>query len=385
MRDSSKMRSLSAFVLLAVAAIVAAGCTPSVGELNAVLRGDRAFARGEVEEALAEYRLAILQGNEEPEVYARVAHTYARMGRVDETADNYARATALDSVWADQAVSDLVRLGRDAAERDDLFSVASAIQSALQFRPGLSVGDLALPLARHYFRNGEFGRSLPFFQRALASVPADSAPRIMFETAMAYQEIGDCGRAVVFFEQYREVLPSWQRTEVDWQLGNCSYRYAQTLQQEGRWESALRHLDTTIEIGEPRSVLGTAYFEKGRILSLLGDCQEALGAYREVTRADVAGTGSLVNRAERRIDEIRFGGYEDTFDPEGRCGLPEPEVDRPMPDGLPSDSFPGGPEGQEAPVEPDELRESRGELPESGEERLRTSRAPDAPAADRPR
>lgn len=326
--------------LILVLLLAAAGCTQSVGEYNPVVRGDRAFARGAVEEALAEYRLALLEGNEGAEVYARVAHTYARLGRVDEAADAYARATAEDPAWADQAVADLVRLARGAAERNDLFGVASAVQQALEFRPGLTVSDLALPLARHYARNGEYGRALPFFQRALASVPADSAPAVMYETAMAFEEVGDCGRAVVFFEQYREIVPSWERTEVNWHLGNCSFRYGLSLLEEGRLESALRHIQTAIDIGEPRSVQAQAYFDKGRILSLMGACRDALDAYRRVPAADVAGVGSLVARAERRIDEIRFGGYLDSFDPDSRCGLPQPDF-RTLPgDSLPLDSLP---------------------------------------------
>lgn len=336
MTRSSPARSV---LLLALGALVLAGCTPSVGEYDAVLRGDRAFARGQTEEALAEYRLALLQGSEDPEVYGRLAHTYARMGRVDEAADSYASAAAQDSAWADQAVSDLVRLAREAADRNDLYGVASAMQRALQFRPGLTVGELALPLARHYSRSGEAGRALPFFQRALAAVPADSAPAIMYETALAYEEIGDCGRAVVFFEQYREIIPRWRRTEVNWHLGSCSFRYGQQLLEEGRLESALRHLNTTIEIAEPRSVLGQAYFAKGDILSLMGACSDALEAYRRVPGADVAGVGSLVTRAERRIDEIRFGGYLESFQPESRCGLPEPEFRRAPSDSLPGDSL----------------------------------------------
>lgn len=334
---------------LAAVVLVLSACTPSVGEQDAVQRGDRLFAGGELDEALAEYRLALLQGREDPEVYARAAHTYARLSRVDDAADHYAEAVALDSAWADQAVSDLVELARGAAERNDLYGVASAMQRALEFRPGLSVGELALPLARHYAQSGEFGRALPFFQRALAAVPADSAPEVMYETALAYEELGDCGRAVVFYEQYREVQPGWRSTDVDWHLGNCAYRYGRELVEEGRRESALRHLETTVEIGEPRSVLSRAHYQRGRILSLLGSCAEAVEAYRQVAVTDVAGTGSLVSRAERRIDEIRFGGHLDTFDPEARCGLPDDEVPPPPPDSLPSvappgDSLPGLPD-----------------------------------------
>jgi len=325
-----------------VAALLAplAACTQSVGQLDAVRRGDRAFARGETEEALAEYRLAILEGNEGAGVYGRVGHTYAVMGRVDEAGDNYAKASAEDSVWADQAVADLVRIARKDAARNDLYGVASAMRRALQFRPGLSVGDLALPLARHYASSGEYGRALPFFQRALAAVPSDSAPDVMFEAAMAYEEIGDCARAVVFYEQYRAIVPRSRRKEVDWHLGNCSYRYGLNLLQEGKLEDALHYLNTTIDLGEPRSVQGEAYFQKGQVLSLMGACGDALSAYRQVSGADVAGVGSLVSRSQKRIDELRFGGYLDSFDPASRCGLPPPRFKAPP--GAPATDSLGG-------------------------------------------
>jgi len=312
-------------LLALLGALAVVGCTQPVGEYNAVLRGDQAFARGDVEEALAEYRLALLQGNDDPGVFGRVAHSYVLQGRIDDAAEHYHEAAARDSSYADQAVSDLIRLARGSADRNDLFGVASAVQSALEFRPGLGVDELALPLARHYSRNGEFGRALPFYQKALAAVPADSAPALMYEIAQAYEEIGDCGRALVFFEQYRETIPRWRRGEVNWHLGTCSYRYAETLKAEGRLEDALRHLETTIEIEEPRNLLGLAHFERGEVLSLLGDCEEALEAYGRVPEVDAGGTGPLVSRARSRIDEIRFGGYLEEFRPDERCGLPEPE------------------------------------------------------------
>lgn len=322
--------------------LLAAACTQSVGEYNTVLRGDQAFARGEMDEALAEYRLAILQGSDDPGVYGRVAHTYALQGRVDDAAEHYHQAAAEDSSYADQAVADLVRLARASAERDDLFGVASAVQSALAFRPGLSVDELALPLARHYSRSGEFGRALPFYQKALGAAPADSAPALVYETAQAYEEVGDCGRALVFFEQYRETIPRWQRGEVNWHLGTCSYRYAERLKAQGRLEDALRHLETTIELEEPRNLLSLAHFDRGEVLSLLGDCEEAVEAYASVLEIDAGGTGPLVSRARSRIDEIRFGGYLEEFRPDERCGLPEPDFpdrrreppDSPAPDTL---------------------------------------------------
>lgn len=298
--------------------MAAAACTTRQTEENAVRRGDEAFAQGDYDEALAEYRLAVRQGAEGPEVATRVAHTYAVMGRVDDAGSYYLDAAARDSVVADQAVSDLMRLARDAQARQDRFAMAEAVETALTLRPGIGVGDMSLPLARHYFQNGEYGRALPFYQKALQEA-ADSVPEIVFEVGQAHEEIGDCEHALFFFEQFRSMVRPWQRGEVDWYIGTCAFNIARDLQGSSdpeELERALELIDRTVDVGEPRNIQAQAWFEKGEILSELGRCTEAQEAYSQVRYADQA--GSWVDRAQSRFDEIRFGsGLEHLR--EGRC------------------------------------------------------------------
>jgi tetratricopeptide (TPR) repeat protein len=162
-------------------------------------------------------------------------------------------------------------------------------------------------LARHYSDIGEHGRALPHFQKALAVVSPDSAPTILFETAVAYEEVGDCETAVLYFGGYRDRLPEWQRGEVDWRLGNCSFNLARQRRAEGDDEEALRHLETLLQAGEPRNLLAMGFFEKGEILGYRGECDAAIQAFEQVPRVDPAGSSPLVARAEERIDQIRFG------------------------------------------------------------------------------
>ena len=293
------MRAHRSFSVLLLAGLAA--CASRTNEANAVRRGDEAFAQGDFDEALAEYRLAVRQGAEGPDVASRVAHTYAVMGRVDDAGGYYQEATARDPELADQAVSDLMRLARDAQARQDRFAMATAVETALKLRPGIGVGDMSLPLARHYFQNGEYGRALPFYQKALAEA-ADSVPDVVFEVAQAHEQIGDCEHALFFFEQYRAMVRPWQRDEVDWHPDEL--------------DRALTLIDRTVEVGEPRNIQAQAWFEKGEILSQLGRCTEAQEAYSQVRYADQA--GAWVDRAQARFDEIRFGsGLEHLR--EGRC------------------------------------------------------------------
>jgi len=296
------------WVLVLAVPLLFAACAPADDE-SAVRRGDVAFAVGRLEEALAEYRLAIRQGATDPAVHARVGHTYTRLGRIDEAAEYYATAVSLDPALAGQAVADLMAVAREAQGSGDRFAMASAVHAALRLEPSVGVGDVALPLARHHFRNGEYGQALPFYQVALGEL-RDSTPEIVFEVGRAYEQIGDCQHALAFFERFRERVRAWERGEVDWYVGNCSFNVARELLSrptagQDEMQQALALLDRTIEVGEPRNIQARAWFERGEVLSDLGRCDEAMEAYAQVRFSDQA--GALVDRAQAAFDEIRFG------------------------------------------------------------------------------
>jgi tetratricopeptide (TPR) repeat protein len=315
-----KPLSHTGLLALGLALVTLAGCSPRASEENAVRRGDEAFAQGDFEEALAEYRLAERQGSDDPATAARIAHTYAMMSRVDDAGSYYRLAAAADPTFTDQAVSDLMRLAREAHASGDRFAMATAVESARELRPGIGMGGMTLDLARHYFTNGEYGQALPFYQIALADA-SDSLPEVVFEVGRAHQEIGDCEHALVFFDQFRAMVRPWQRGEVDWNIGTCAFDIARELRSRAeldpdQLERALELINRTVEVGEPRILQAQAWFEKGEIMAELGDCQGAMEAYAQVRYADQA--GALIDRAQSRFDEIRFGrGLEHLRD--GRC------------------------------------------------------------------
>ena len=291
-------------VCTAALAVVVAACGGDPGDATALWRGDRAFARGEYEEALAEYRLALLRENPGVEGLVRAAHAYVALGRVDEARSLYEQAVLEDDSQANQAVSDFVALARREYEAGDSYGMASAMEAALHFRPGIVVEGLALPMARHYSNSGEYARARPLYLRALGQNREDAD--IVYETALAHEEIGDCERALVYLDEFRELAPR-RAAEVSWHVGSCSFQVSRELAEEGAFDEALRYLDAMIELAEPRPLLAQAYMDKGEVLVQLGDCLSALEAFRAVVGADPSGSGPLVGQARARVDEIRFG------------------------------------------------------------------------------
>ncbi len=138
----------------------------------------------------------------------------------------------------------------------------------------------------------------------------ETIPAVVFEAASAYDEVGDCRRALLYYEQYRALISRYRRSEVDWKIGSCSLRLGQQLRSEGGDEEALAHIERTIALGEPRSDQARAYFEMGEILSDLARCEDAMNAYLQVRRVDQTGTSPLADLAQWRYDNLRFVGAQ---------------------------------------------------------------------------
>ncbi len=283
--------------------LMSAGCLGGGSEDGALRRGDQAFARGDLPEALAEYRLGLRQGNRSPELLIRAGHAYARSGRITEAREHYREAIEIDPSLTDLAVADLLLVASSAITRNDGIAAATAVEAAVQLKPGVSLSGAALPLARHYARNGQYGQALPFFEKAVQE--SARAPEVVFEMALAYEELGDCERALFFLEEVRGRLPVARRSEVDWHVGNCSSELAEEARERGDLEEALQMYQNTISLGEPRSRVAPAWFEIGEILAQRGECNAAVRAFEQVLREDQA-SGLLIERARERIDDIRF-------------------------------------------------------------------------------
>lgn len=291
------------FGLVAAALVAVPACRTDPGEATALHRGDRAFARGDHEEALAEYLLSL---REAPRAEGRVraAHVYAILGRLEEARALYEEAVREDVVHAGQAVSDLVALAKAAHGNGDSYGSAYAMEAALAFQPGLVVEELALPLARHYGAIGEDARALALLMRVLGSNREDV--ELVLETARAHEKIEDCGRALLFYERFRELAPR-RRADVQWNEGWCSLQLALERKEEGELDEALRYLDAVADLGEPKTRLAEAYFEQGEILAEMGLCADAVYAYRRVASVEPPGPARLARQARTRVDEIRFG------------------------------------------------------------------------------
>lgn len=296
--------------LLALGLLGPAGCQDNE---TAITRGDRLWADSAYSAALAEYRLAVAQRGDE-EALERLAHAFVRNRDLGEARDTYDRLLSLDPGKADQAVYDYLDLMDAALRRGDEYGAAVALEEALALRPGLQLPEAVPTVARFHRERGDPDRAERYYRRALSLLPADSTPRLLYELGLLYEDREQCDTAMDYYRAFREQA---ERTgerrwvvllgEARWHTGSCAFRLARAAHREGRAGEALAYLDQTIDLGEPENLLDQVWFERGELLYGLGRFDEALESYRMVLERNPARAGQLVDRARRRIDEIRFG------------------------------------------------------------------------------
>lgn len=293
--------STAAAVLLVLAVACGYDAEP------AIARGDRFWADSNYTAALAEYRLAVDQDRND-EALSRAAHAYIRTGQFERAREMYDELIAADSAWADQAIFDYVTVAQRAQVRSDRYGLASAVDAALDLRPGLPLDEFAVPLARYYASTGDPSRAIDFYERALTAADPDSVGTLLFEIAQVHEGQGNCSEAIGFFTTFQSRSPRDRRlADASWQIGSCSFQLARQAHQAGDLEEGLRQLDRLIELGVPQNLIDDAWFERGEILLELGRRDDALFSYVRVLEENPTGTGQIVERARSRIDLLRFG------------------------------------------------------------------------------
>jgi tetratricopeptide (TPR) repeat protein len=274
---------------------------------DAIDRGDRLFGDGRPEAAIAEYKFALRQESDE-RALLRLGAVYGMRGDIETSRRYYAELLAVDSSYRFQVAAGLSAAARNALERGNRESAARALQPLVELGTGMVPRDLTLPLARHYWEDNEFEEALPLYLKVLAD-SSEVEPDVLYETARAFQELGACREAITYYERYLSgaARNARRRPEAEWSLGNCLYEAAEEDWQSGRPAAAQERTARLIQLGVPRTLQDRAQFLYGELSLALGERDAALSAFEEVLRLNPSRTGPLVERAEARIREIRFG------------------------------------------------------------------------------
>lgn len=270
-------------------------------------RGDRLLAAGAIDEAIAEYKLALRTRGEDPAVLVRLGSAYGRRGEVEASLQYLRRTLEQDSSYRNVVAIELTEAARVARDGGSPDNMARALEMVTPMGMGYLPTDLQLDLAAHYAALSDYGRALPLYLAAIESGNDDASTWLA--TAVAFQEIGGCREALGYFERYLDT-PGSNRGDgsaARWQYGQCLFEVAELDRSAGQGAAALEKLDLLIAQGVPRTLLDRAHFARGEILRRGGNAGAAALEYEMVRQLNPALTGPLVRLAEERLREIRYG------------------------------------------------------------------------------
>ncbi|MGI9038744.1 MAG: tetratricopeptide repeat protein [Gemmatimonadota bacterium] len=296
---------------MARAAWISACCAVAVaacgGGDSPAERGDRLLAAGAVDEAIAEYKLALRTRGEDPAVLVRLGSAYGRRGEVEASLQYLRRTLEQDSSYRNVVAIELTEAARVARDDGSPDNMARALDMVIPMGMGYLPTDLQLDLANHYAELSDYGRALPLYLSAIES--GNDEGSTWLATAIAFQEVGGCREALGYFERYLDTPGSnlGAGSAARFQYGQCLFEVAELDRNAGNGAAALEKLDLLIAQGVPRTLLDRAHFARGEILRRGGNAGAAALEYEMVRQLNPALTGPLVRLAEERLREIRYG------------------------------------------------------------------------------
>ena len=307
---------------------------------------------GDAASAAEQLRAALELGEADALTHALLGVALERTGKRDEALAEYARALALDpnDSMAREGRGRLYEIQGDLAKATEDYSVAYRAQPSRE---------LALKIAQLHTRAGQHQAAIQIYRRLLTQKPEDLATRIELARAMAENNQGeealkemeplissrpndpallalagdlnfkdDPGAAAGFYRRAVELNPKDNRARA--QLGAAYLRSMQ-------YEAALPVLNEAIRL-EPdnypahaslatvlfklnqhsmaarefiwvikaRPEIAASYYFLAISLDKMGDCEQALRAYREfISRADPSATRSEIEEAGIRVGSLQ--------------------------------------------------------------------------------
>ena len=255
--------------VLAAALVLAAGCR--VGNDHERL-GDRRYAEGAWNDALAEYRLAARQHRPSHELRAKLGGAALRAGALTDAASAYGELAAGDITGRAEGVEGLVRTARAAVAAHDMAAlhlVTGALQKSAPERVGEAVG--------------------PALGDVLDDVTADAADLLL--TA------ADLNRAAA-----DSLIATW--ADLGARAGRCDGA-------EHAWTGLLRRRPAPAVAARARGGIAGCRIEAGRALIASGNLEEAESALHDATLP--GSPDSLMRLAWVLIGDARWAAGDSTL------------------------------------------------------------------------
>ncbi|KPJ91964.1 MAG: hypothetical protein AMS18_08315 [Gemmatimonas sp. SG8_17] len=187
--------------------------------------GDRAYVERRYSDALAEYRVALVQRTDDRDIRVKAAAAALNAGDLVAAAEEYiAVGTAGSDPIESEAGDGLTRVAQAAADAGDQIALATAVDGLRRIAPGRALGHFAGQLAMQIGEAPASNEVLSVLFYAAAAAPdARLQDSLMYAYAATLRRLGQCEDAIPVFESLmrRQLEPVVMERARD-ALGYCA-------------------------------------------------------------------------------------------------------------------------------------------------------------------
>ena len=271
--------------------------------------GDRRYAERSFPDALAEYRLALRQGEPSWALRSKFAAAALRAGSVGEAVAGYRDLAVADPAAAEEAADGLVRTARAAIGARDVAALSQAVATLRQIQPDRPLGPLAVALGASFDPAGRPADALDLLLQAAAVSRPDAADSLLVlygDLNLRLTQVDAAQRA------YEAVLRRAPRAPVARAaragLAGCAIEHGRDALGAGFLEDAAEWFASAIAAGEPDSLVRVAWLLTGDVHWAGGDTARAVDAYRRAA----SGADEDDATAARATEQLRrlLGGED---------------------------------------------------------------------------
>ena len=285
-----------------IALVLVPACSP--GRDHEQL-GDRRYAEHAYVDALAEYRLAMRQGNPTAELRAKLGEAALRAGALNDAVAAYRDLAASDPAGADLAADGLTMAANLAMAARDMSALEAAVLALNDIAPRRPVGVYAVALGAS--ATGLTNRPMEMdvlLEGAAATANPATADSFLVAYGQDNASLGRCDVASRVFEGVlrRSPLPGLARA-AEGGLARCVVEDGRLALSAGALRDAEARFQQAIAIGQPDSVVRVAWLLTGDARWAGGDTAGALVAYRHAV-AGANGADPSAARAEVQIQRL---------------------------------------------------------------------------------
>lgn len=296
-----------AIPLLIPAALVLGGCRSSASDHE--VRGDRAYAAGTFEQALAEYRLALRQLAPSGRLRAKAGAAALRAGDREAAAAQFLALAREDTGRAAEAADGLERVARDALQKSDPAGLREALTGLQELAAGRALGGFARELAASLGDDPQPDDALAILPFAAAAAPdAGAQDSLMFEYGEALRRAGRCEAALAVFEGLV------RRRRAEHVLGRaarrasaCALALGRRALDRGEPAGAEEWFRRAVAQAGDNTAGRAAYVGLGDVMFARGDLDGAVEAYQRAM-AGAAEGDSIAQVAGERLNAIANAG-----------------------------------------------------------------------------